>query len=1372
VTSDKGLDSDRLDALAEDFVARYREGDCPSISDYTAQHPDLADEIRDLFPALAMMEDARPPASEIQRIAPAGRQPVLERLGEYRILREVGRGGMGIVYEAEQESLGRHVALKVLPTHVLLEPRHLQRFQREARAAARLHHTNIVPVFGVGDHDGLNYYVMQFIQGLGLDEVLVELKRLRHNRRRKEQSTSGSCAVVSLGKDFAAEQIAEGLLSGQFRVTPGDAPGPATTGPEKSQTDINMLLCEPQDHRNSDVQLPGQDKGSSLSDGGREYWFGVARVGIQVAEALAYANSQGVLHRDIKPSNLLLDVKGIVWVTDFGLAKEFDPHGSASDRDDPGKSLTRTGDVVGTLRYLAPERLRGESDQRSDIYSLGATLYELLTLRPAFEESDRSVLIRRVLHQEPVRPRVHDRAIPPDLETIVAKAMAKEPADRYQDAAELAEDLRCFLNDRPIHARRATAVERLWRFTRRNPTITGLSVTVVLLAATLAASMVVAGWIRTERDHAVQNLTRAERAEQDSNRNLERAQQAEQDATIRTHLTQAIVHRKRARTGHRSRSLSEIDRALSLDPSTEMRDALRKELIASLAHDDLSPTRSWECPRAALDVDPAFQRYARGTRDGAISIRRIVDNQEVWRFQRPPPPDARFVLRFSPDGKYLASFTFDHHLIVWEIEQGQEILNDTGCAWDSAFDFTADSRSIVSGHAKEIVIYDLETSDIKARWTTEFTPWCVSCGPDGERVAISPEDSDRPHRLHVVSCSTGKVVAKLAATDWIFDIAWHPHRESIAFSSGDTQIYLWDIGELRPHRTWSTDGSRGISIEFSHDGGLLASCDWGNMLSVWDVPTSQLLCRAKLEIACIRFSPDDRELGCFRDSPNVGIYRLIRSSIFRYVLRDDRREGESLRNGAFSPDGRLLAVATLTGLGFWDFATGKELAFAPIGRVPYLHFEDSGDLLSSANGLSRWPLRMSSGESSRIIIGPPKSIPVKAPVEFCISRDGQVLAAAQYDGATVLHLSRADEPIHLGPHEDCRYVAITRDGQWVATASHFGSEVKVWNGSSGALSKVLPIDAESWVYFSPDSKWLATTGGIGNRENRSTLWQVGSWKLGHEVDGLICGFSPDGRILVVNSGYGSVRLLDPESGNELAELEHPQGHSSQRYIFTPDGTGLVAISTGELCGFAWDLRELRRELAARGLDWGLPPYPHQKPDLHLSPAQVELIMAEPDSRTPEEIAAAEIARFRQAHDAHPDDARACNDLAWALSTAPAALRSVEEAVELAERAVKLEPERSWYVNTLGVAYYRAGRYRDAKERLAGNLPRQDDSSLAYDLYFLAMTSFQLGETEQARDYLLWANRWAGLQDPEPDFTPAQRAELAAFRGEAESLILP
>jgi serine/threonine protein kinase/predicted Zn-dependent protease len=399
-----------IDELAEEFLVRLRSGDRPALSEYTRRHPELADEIREIFPALVMMEEARP-ANGFARLGNGlvdaqGRQ--LERLNDYRIIREIGHGGMGVVYEAEQEAIGRRVALKVLPIRAGTDPKCLLRFRREARSAGRLHHTNIVPVFDVGHHDSVHYYSMQFIQGRSLDEVIGDLRRPNGNG-------NGSLSHV-----------------------------------EQSSHAVDR----------SSIPRPFSE----------QHHHCVARIGLQVASALDHAHSQNVLHRDIKPSNLLLDDQGTIWVTDFGLAK--------ADGDD----LTKSGDIVGTLRYMAPERFDGISTPRSDIYSLGLTLYELLTLRPAFDETDRAQLIQRLRQVDPPLPRVFDPGVPRDLETILLTAISKEPARRYMSAAELAEDLRRFLADLPIHARRTSRSERVYRMCRRNPVLAGL---VAALALTL-----------------------------------------------------------------------------------------------------------------------------------------------------------------------------------------------------------------------------------------------------------------------------------------------------------------------------------------------------------------------------------------------------------------------------------------------------------------------------------------------------------------------------------------------------------------------------------------------------------------------------------------------------------------------------------------------------------------------------------------------------------------------------------------------------------------------------------------------------------------------------------------------------------------------
>jgi serine/threonine protein kinase len=496
---------DLVEALVEEFLDRQQRGEHPRIEEYEAKHPELAEELRELLEAVAVVRDLRPgsgdatgalvgPASE----APESRPP--ERVGDYRILREIGRGGMGVVYEAEQVSLGRRVALKVLPMQAFQDGATLERFRREARAAAKLHHTNIVPVFEVGQEGGVNYYAMQFIPGQGLDLVIKELDRLRRPHPvGAEASEPGEPVAEGIGpqaapsRDRAVVSITQSLLSGRFEVLPADSasqppsgstPLPSTSAPAQpavTETDTPSAV------------FPGGAKLSTAETGRRQqYYRSVARIGQQAAAALAYAHARGVVHRDIKPSNLLLDAVGVVWVTDFGLAKG------------ENEGLTRTGDVLGTLRYMAPERFRGEGDGRADVYALGLTLYELLTLRPAFGSPDRLRLIEDVRTREPDRPRSVDPWVPRDLETIVLKAIDKDPRRRYPTAEALGGDLRRFLADEPIQARPVGALGRGWRWCHRNPALAG-SLTAV--AAALVAVAVISALYATVQVRAARELS-------------------------------------------------------------------------------------------------------------------------------------------------------------------------------------------------------------------------------------------------------------------------------------------------------------------------------------------------------------------------------------------------------------------------------------------------------------------------------------------------------------------------------------------------------------------------------------------------------------------------------------------------------------------------------------------------------------------------------------------------------------------------------------------------------------------------------------------------------------------------------------------------
>lgn len=415
-------DEDRIEALAAEATDAYLEcverGERPDIAEFASRYPAIAGMLGELLPAVCSLHDSTAAVSP-SHVPTAHSTGIDGELGDFRLLREIGRGGMGVVYEAVQISLGRRVALKVLPLAAALDPRQLQRFRLEAQAAAHLHHSHIVPIYSVGCERGVYYYAMQFIEGRTLAEVIDE--RRSRSPKLGERQLDDCSATIDMP---AASDWRAGAQQAETRT---DARASAAT----------MPVNQDRAHLQSAVALA-----------------------IQAAEALEHAHTMGVIHRDIKPANLLLDVESNLYVTDFGLARL---------QDSPG--VTLTGDVAGTLRYMSPEQAlaqHGLVDHRTDIYSLGVTLYEMLTLAPAFDAPNRHAILRQISQEEPLAPRKRNPAIPLDLETIILKAMAKEPERRYATAKALADDLRRFLEHRPILARRPTLLESAAKWSRRH----------------------------------------------------------------------------------------------------------------------------------------------------------------------------------------------------------------------------------------------------------------------------------------------------------------------------------------------------------------------------------------------------------------------------------------------------------------------------------------------------------------------------------------------------------------------------------------------------------------------------------------------------------------------------------------------------------------------------------------------------------------------------------------------------------------------------------------------------------------------------------------------------------------------------------------
>jgi serine/threonine protein kinase len=593
-------------ALADwvaELVERLEGGEPVELSALALAHPERAEELGRVLPTIRRMVSfgravARSPGGVLPVKRP-GLEAELGTLGDFRLLREIGRGGMGIVYEAEQVSLKRRVALKILPLAAALDPRHHQRFLLEARAAACLHHTHIVPVHAVGSERGVPYYAMQFIDGCTLAQVLEQLR----------------------GRDRAGPAD---LLSAMTRASTcaGDSTGVSSPRPASGLA---------------------SSLGTSSRD--RAYIRAVAEHGRRAAEALDHAHGRGIIHRDIKPANLMLDAEGHLWITDFGLAQI------------QGDSrLTLTGDLLGTLRYMSPEQALGKRvviDGRTDLYSLGATLYELLALRPVFVGEDRTEILRKIAQDEPAPLRKLNPAVPQDLETIVHKTLAKNPSDRYATAQELADDLGRFLDARPITARPPGALERLARWVRRNRAVVAPA-----LAFLMAAGVAVVGglvwsnlWLnrhserlRIERDRADQlngllknqrDLAEDRRCVADHHLYAFRLRQAVEALQVRRfEKAQEILRDCRPERGED-------------DPHEFAWHYLWRESrkhVAVLSERNESVT--------ALAVSPGGRRLATGDRDGTVRLR------------DPETGEVKVSLRGHAFGVELLAFSRDGHQLV------------------------------------------------------------------------------------------------------------------------------------------------------------------------------------------------------------------------------------------------------------------------------------------------------------------------------------------------------------------------------------------------------------------------------------------------------------------------------------------------------------------------------------------------------------------------------------------------------------------------------------------------------------------------------------------------------------------------------------
>jgi WD40 repeat protein len=1061
--------------VALDWEYRVLAGEAPRAADYESRFPTAA-------PAI---EQVRREMSAAKTVA--GQFP--QQLGDYRVVRQVGRGGMGVVYEAVHEASGRRVALKLLPGIDLADATARERFWREAHTTARLNHPNIVPIFEVGEDQGHLFLALEFVAGPS--------------------------------------------LSAQLRKSP--------LSPRQAAELVET-----------------------------------------VARAVQYAHEQGVIHRDLKPANVLLAIKEkrsgeelpyTPKVADFGLAH---PVG--------GSDLTATGEILGTPEYMAPEQAWGKSRSRligpaTDVYALGAVLYAALTGRPPFQGATPLDALAQVRSEEPLPPSRLQSQTPRELETICLKCLEKEPAQRYASAAALAADLRRYLDDKPITARRPSAVERLRRQCVRKPAAAAASIfgalTLMALAG-LAVNYAITMRLRREQEHTKTALQEAEFQRSIAERNA--AQLAEQQGLTKAALIEAEGFRRQAE--RLSVNLA-LERGLTL---LQQGDIARGMLVLG----------------ASLKIAPAE----------AADLTRVIRTNLAAAEQKLPFHLAAVLEHggevqaavFSPDGKVLLTGGRTSGARRWDAATGEPLGERIGHEGEiRAVAYSSDGRMIATaGTDKTARLWDAATAQPIGK-PLQHAHWvlAVAISPDGQTVLSGSADGTA--RLWRVE--TGEQIGDLRPPGWVYAVAFSPDGKTFATGSANA-VQLWrtdtqePIGELLPHpsevwavafspdskrlvtgseegtaRLWEVETGKQVglplahraavrSVAYSGDGKLILTAGADGNVRLWDARRLASVATPvhhRSAVYAVAMSPDQRRLATACSDGNVRLWDSATADLPALALVHERL----VYCVAISPDGKTIATGSADPLvRLWDAVTG-----APVGE-PLKHPNSVLSLAFSPDG--RTLLAACSDNTARLW-----DIAERRQLEPVLQHDNHVYAVAfSPDGQTILtgckdSTARLWDAATLQPRcEPLRHagwvhgVAFHPDGKTFATACE-DSTVRIWGTATGQpVSPPLmhrgPVRA---VAYSPDGRLLLSGTW---KEGTARLWNAATWQplgppLPHQEHVLSVAFSPDGKTIATGAWDGTARLWDVATGKPLGlPLKHQR--TVRDVVFSPDSQRLLTAS--------------------------------------------------------------------------------------------------------------------------------------------------------------------------------------------------------------------
>ncbi|MBI3469007.1 MAG: serine/threonine protein kinase, partial [Planctomycetes bacterium] len=1064
-----------LDAYLNDLEA----GQATDPQELLAQHPAIANRLRACLAGLQLLDRSDAP-----------REGALPELGGYSIVREIGRGGMGVVYEAIQQGPGRRVALKVLPFAASLDPRQLQRFKNEAHAASHLHHPHIVAVYEVGQAGGVHFFTMEFIEG-------ASLATLWQQQRRQARE-------------------AESMRSWKTAETVADAAEP--TGdlhPPATDTQVAANLFE-------------------LRWNSTPYVRALASLGQQAALALDHAHQVGVIHRDIKPGNLLVNERGRLWVTDFGLASV-----------QGGEGLTASGDVLGTLRYMSPEQAsarRGVVDHRTDVYSLGVTLYELLTLQPAFTGRDRQEILAQMAMDEPRRPARLNPAVPRDLETIVLRAMAKAPEERYSTAKALADDLTRFLSGEAIEARRPGPVAQLAKWARRHRSwALAVSLCVVFAAVGLAVTTAVI-WKALRAEERQRALTEVK--EQESRRHLYAAQ-----------MNLAMADWQH---GNVARVMELLDRQRPAPGQEDLRGFEWHHLQRLCQGACRAILKGHDQPVLAVAVGGDGSVCASAGEEGVIRLWDIATRTQRATIE--PQAGKILGLAISSDSRRLAAACENSTVQMWDLFSHELLarlsLNGNSA---SAVAFSGDGQTLVASGGSELLLFDVNSGQTRSVLTahSDFLN-CIAVSHDGMTIVAAGNDR---RVLHWNLKSRSAAPAEVGRhRTYVHCLAIAPDGERLLSGSEDGVVMLWDLqtGQLQQSLRRHTGAVAGAA--FSPDGQRVATVSWDGSVKLWDPVSGEVSLQQGHpgNVVAVAFAPDGRSLISGGKDGSVRIWDCAANP--EPLLLTGHR-GVVLAV-AFSANGAALASAGADGTSrLWDLMGRRApvtfekhppsgppawvseqpdwVRGGDVNRVMGVAILQDRQLIAADYGgrVRRWDLTTAQELNRFADAGGPVWSLAQSP-------DGKTLAAAGYTSNTLVLWDTAtgDKCATLRGHvAQVWSVAFSPDGRSVASGSN-DRTVRLWDVASGKPIGCIPVPVE-WVFslaLSPDGRTLAIGGG----DNRVRLYDVAT---GHEQDPLgqhpaairCLAFFPDGQSLATGSDDGTVKLWDLVTRQERITLHVP-----------------------------------------------------------------------------------------------------------------------------------------------------------------------------------------------------------------------------------------